>query len=34
MAYVRSLDEKGSLEVRFDLACVLGTTLEMHVDAF
>ncbi len=34
MAYVRSLGEKGPLEVRFDLACVLGTTLEMHLDAF
>ena len=32
-AFVKTLDERG-LQLRFDLACVLGTRLELHCDAF
>lgn len=32
-AFVRALGEQG-LHVRFDLACVLGTSVEIHRDAF
>ncbi len=33
-SFVGTLPESGSWRVRFDLACVLGTSLDMHLDAF
>lgn len=33
-SFVGTLPEPGSWRVRFDLACVLGTSLDMHLDAF